>query len=291
MHINRAEVLSRSLMKPVLVLWSLVLARSVRLTPGLEEGYTKTLQRRRWLSGSMYIADNETDVLLDFNDDDELEFNESFRFKGQEAQLEPGRKRMRRSRGSNTLKRKPRKRKKKAVKARKRKQKEKKKSARNTKRPNLLFIVTDEHRFDVLGFVQDRMKAYRNKLHVKTPNIDRLADKGVYFESAYCQFPSCGPSRTSLLTGCTSERTGVQKNSLVNANNYKKMSMFKNKVEKLETFEQLLVEERGYVAEMYGKWHVVRYRLCFGEALSRHRPYMPLCSRIASIKVAMAQKE
>lgn len=125
--------------------------------------------------------------------------------------------------------------------------------------PNLLLIVTDEHRYDILGFVQSRMKDYEGKLKVQTPNIDRIAQNGVHFENAYCQYPSCGPARTTLMTGCTSERTGVQKNSLVNDKNYNKnRKIFAEKIEKLETYEQILVEELGYLAENVGKWHVVR---------------------------------
>ena len=48
--------------------------------------------------------------------------------------------------------------------------------------PNFLFIVTDQQRHDTLGVVQEMMPQYRNKLHVRTPNIDRLARNGAIFE-------------------------------------------------------------------------------------------------------------
>ena len=57
---------------------------------------------------------------------------------------------------------------------------------------NVLLIIADDLNCD-LG-------AYGN-LVVKTPNIDRLAERGVLFENAHSQYPWCGPSRASFMTG------------------------------------------------------------------------------------------
>lgn len=72
--------------------------------------------------------------------------------------------------------------------------------AEDSPKPNVLFIVVDDLR-PLLG-------CYGNA-QMKTPNIDRLAKKGVVFERAYCQFAACGPSRASVLTGMYPEQTGV----------------------------------------------------------------------------------
>ena len=59
---------------------------------------------------------------------------------------------------------------------------------------NLLFIVTDQQRYDAL--------AYAGNTVIKTPNLDRLAEEGVYFRNAYPACAVCGPARSSILTGC-----------------------------------------------------------------------------------------
>lgn len=69
-----------------------------------------------------------------------------------------------------------------------------------TKRPNFVFIVVDDLR-PMLG-------CYGAGL-VQSPNIDRLAARGVIFERAYCQNAVCSPSRTSMLTGLRPDSTRV----------------------------------------------------------------------------------
>jgi choline-sulfatase len=59
-------------------------------------------------------------------------------------------------------------------------------------KPNILFLMSDQHTQKVTGCYGDRV--------VQTPHLDRLAQRGVVFDNAYCPSPICTPSRMSLLT-------------------------------------------------------------------------------------------
>jgi arylsulfatase A-like enzyme len=72
--------------------------------------------------------------------------------------------------------------------------------ARAAEKMNVLFIISDDLRTE-LGCYASTM--------AKTPNLDRLAASGVRFDHAYCQYPLCNPSRSSMLTGRTPAHTGV----------------------------------------------------------------------------------
>ena len=72
-------------------------------------------------------------------------------------------------------------------------------------KPNILFIMSDEHNATVLG-------ANGNKI-ISTPNLDRLAAAGVSFDACYCNSPLCVPSRESFLSGQYISRNGVWGNS------------------------------------------------------------------------------
>jgi len=73
--------------------------------------------------------------------------------------------------------------------------------ARRTARPNLLFLISDDHAGYVLGADGDRL--------ARTPNLDRLAAEGVRFARHYCNSPVCTPSRQSFLTGQMPHAAGV----------------------------------------------------------------------------------
>jgi arylsulfatase len=104
-------------------------------------------------------------------------------------------------------------------------------------RPNILFITTDEQRFDCMG-------CYGNAL-IRTPNMDRIAQEGVRFERGYVQNPMCMPSRMSLMTGRYCSEHGVNINCVGLPEH-----------EQAQTFMQSL-KDAGYTTAAIGKMHMM----------------------------------
>lgn len=77
-------------------------------------------------------------------------------------------------------------------------------SKSKTEKPNILFILSDQHNASFMGCSGNEL--------INTPNLDTLASQGVMFENAYCQNPLCVPSRSSLLTGKYSKDLGIYEN-------------------------------------------------------------------------------
>ena len=73
------------------------------------------------------------------------------------------------------------------------------------KKPNIVFIVTDQHNAKVMGNAGDP--------YVRTPNLDRLAENGVKFDNCYCAAPGCVPSRGAFITGKLPNDNGSHSNA------------------------------------------------------------------------------
>jgi N-acetylglucosamine-6-sulfatase len=102
------------------------------------------------------------------------------------------------------------------------------------KRRSLIFILTDDHRFDVMSCAGHPF--------VRTPHLDRLAKRGVLFENAFVTTSLCSPSRASILTGQYVHAHGVTDN-------------ITPLPPRLQTFPQML-QKHGYRTALIGKWHM-----------------------------------
>ena len=101
-------------------------------------------------------------------------------------------------------------------------------------RPNFVIFLADD-----LGYGD--LASYGNQI-IATPNIDRLAKRGVRFEHAYCQFPLCGPSRASFMTGLYPDQTLIRRNAIY----------IREHLPNVQTMSQMF-RNNGYFATRIGK--------------------------------------
>ena len=101
-------------------------------------------------------------------------------------------------------------------------------------RPNVVLILSDDLGYHDLG-------CYGHPL-VHSPNVDRLAKRGLRFDRAYCQYPVCNPSRSSFMTGLYPEQTGVLSNA----------GHFRDKTPAIASLSQHFINH-GYFAARIGK--------------------------------------
>jgi len=111
-------------------------------------------------------------------------------------------------------------------------------------KPNLLFIMTDQQRFDTLSYAGNKI--------LNTPHMDRIAREGAWFENTHTQCAVCAPARASMLTGRTVAHTRVTSNRQAHVTE-------DTVVMPMKTYDEIL-SENGYACEYYGKWHAPVYR-------------------------------
>lgn len=111
-------------------------------------------------------------------------------------------------------------------------------------RPNVVFILTDNHGAWTLG-------CYGNQ-DIRTPNIDRMAAEGMLFKRAMSSNPVCSPTRATYLTGLMPSQHGLH--SFLD-NKYMMGPEAYYTLEEFETLPEILHSE-GYVCGLSGKWHL-----------------------------------
>ena len=117
--------------------------------------------------------------------------------------------------------------------------------AAESRRPNILFILSDDHSFQTIGAYGGRLSAFCRQNAV-TPNIDRLAERGALFVNSFCGNSLCSPSRAAILTGLHSHANGV-------------MTLDRPITPGLWTYPRA-VREAGYQTAVFGKWHLATTR-------------------------------
>ena len=109
--------------------------------------------------------------------------------------------------------------------------------AAKDKRPNILFVFSDDHATHAIGAYNGWLKAVN-----PTPEIDKLAKDGMVFEKSFCSNSICGPSRAVIMSGKHSHKNGFMNNG--NTFNWNQ-----------QIFPKLL-QKAGYQTAIYGKSHL-----------------------------------
>jgi N-acetylglucosamine-6-sulfatase len=102
-------------------------------------------------------------------------------------------------------------------------------------RRNILFILSDDHRYDALGFL-------KGQEWLETPHLDSLARDGCHFQNAFVTTALCSPSRASILTGKYAHQHGIIDNSTA--------------IPRGTSFFPQHLQKAGYQTAFLGKWHM-----------------------------------
>src|SRR5690348_7378202 len=107
--------------------------------------------------------------------------------------------------------------------------------AQSTRRRNVVFILSDDHRYDAMGFMHPQP-------WLRTPQLDTLARDGAHLKNAFVTTALCSPSRASILTGLYAHRHHIVDNNTA--------------IPRGTRFFPQLLQRGGYKTAFIGKWHM-----------------------------------
>lgn len=110
-------------------------------------------------------------------------------------------------------------------------------------KPNVVVILTDDQGYADVGF-----QGFKASSEVVTPNLNKLAQSGIIFQNGYTAASICGPSRSSLLTGRSCSRFGIESNNTWEGKN--------TGAPTTEIILPAIISHKGYTSGAFGKWHL-----------------------------------
>lgn len=118
--------------------------------------------------------------------------------------------------------------------------------AQDSARPNIVLIISDDQAWTDYGFM--------GHSEIRTPNLDKLAERSLVFERGYVSAPLCRPSLASILTGHYPRTHGAVGNDVDGANDRERLDIpVRERFHQLPNFVRLLTSN-GYLAHQSGKW-------------------------------------
>jgi arylsulfatase A-like enzyme len=107
-------------------------------------------------------------------------------------------------------------------------------ACKSTRKPNIVLVMTDDQGWGEIG--------YYDHPYLETPNLDAMAENGLRFDRFYAGSPVCSPTRASVLTGRSNDRTNVRDHGFP--------------LRKQEKTIARALKEAGYITAHFGKWHL-----------------------------------